>query len=252
MMKSPRKKENRGNPTVLISPLRRHRKQRNIEVEEPSDDEVQLCRVRSTECSPERSNTTQRSHIARMYHQSPQRLSSSSRIPSDSWQEASTEPLVPQTPNEDNLTKNKDNEIKSDITNVVDTPKTSGKRETEEFSETDSQHKLLRQSQDSQETHNNAYLNKKLQLQSSQQPSASSSRIPSDSWQDAPTEPLAPPTANEDSFSIPKADTPAVVLAKRKADTSIDSDVLSKALRRTQEYIKQELETKKENVNIKN
>ncbi|GAN03730.1 Ser/Thr protein kinase [Mucor ambiguus] len=97
MMKSPKKKEVRPNPTVLISPLRKHRKPRTKEMEETSDDEVQLCRVRSAEGSPERPST-QRSQTPRMYHQSPQRLSYSSRIPSD----ASTEPLVPQTPNEGN------------------------------------------------------------------------------------------------------------------------------------------------------
>ncbi|KAK4509106.1 uncharacterized protein ATC70_007456 [Mucor velutinosus] len=102
MMKSPKKKEVRANPAVLISPLRKHRKPRIKEMEETSDDEVQLCRVRSAEGSPERPST-QRSQTPRMYHQSPQRLSYSSRIPSD----ASTEPLVPQTPNEGNSVSNK-------------------------------------------------------------------------------------------------------------------------------------------------
>ncbi|KAL9556567.1 hypothetical protein MBANPS3_001795 [Mucor bainieri] len=98
MMQSPKKKEVRPNSSVLISPLRKQRKSRIQEMEEEiSDDEVQLCRVRSAEGSPER-QSTQRSQTPRMYHQSPQRLSYSSRIPSD----ASTEPLVPQTPNEDN------------------------------------------------------------------------------------------------------------------------------------------------------
>lgn len=101
-MKSPKNKEVRTNPSVLISPLRKHRKSRIQEMEETSDDEVQLCRVRSTEGSPERPST-QRSQTPRMYHQSPQRLSCSSRIPSD----ASTEPLVPQTPNEGNSVSTK-------------------------------------------------------------------------------------------------------------------------------------------------
>ncbi|CAO3607597.1 unnamed protein product [Mucor fragilis] len=214
-MQSPKKKEVRANPTVLISPLRKQRKSRIQELEETSDDEVQLCRVRSAEGSPERPNT-QRSQTPRMYHQSPQRLSCSSRIPSD----ASTEPLVPQTPNEGN--------------------NASTKRKAEEPADADVERARQKKAStpiDSAELTKALHISQDVASTASPQAKADySSRIPSD----ASTELFVPQTPNEgNSLSTKrKAEEPADADVERaqqkKASTPVDSAELTKALRVSQ------------------
>lgn len=81
-----------GNPTGAL------RKQSNmLDTNQNLDinDEIHLCRVRATErhcMTPD--SASQRVHVAGLYHISPHRLTMSPRLNSDSWQEASTEPLV--------------------------------------------------------------------------------------------------------------------------------------------------------------
>ncbi|KAI8087765.1 kinase-like domain-containing protein [Gilbertella persicaria] len=85
-MKSPvsKRTDNRGIPISRIFNLH----------DDTVNDEVQLCRVRSTEHYATPDSGPQRTHIARLYQQSPHRIASSSGIHSDSWQDASTEPII--------------------------------------------------------------------------------------------------------------------------------------------------------------
>ncbi|OBZ89655.1 hypothetical protein A0J61_02283, partial [Choanephora cucurbitarum] len=101
-MKSPiiKRKDNRGIP--VVSPSRPshstsliRKKTKAFDHQDDSvNDEVLLCRVRSTEHYATPDSPSQRQPIARMYHQSPHRLVSSPGIHSDSWQDASTEPII--------------------------------------------------------------------------------------------------------------------------------------------------------------